>query len=248
MKRSTLLHTLRQRVNSGAYHLRLPAERNLATERRVSRGTIRKALDTLEAEGVIWRHVGKGTFVHRHELRLQIPFDISLSSATPQDLMEARLMFEPVIAARAALSATDTDIEFLRKCIAKADEATTWEAYELWDRTLHKAIAAGARNALAGTLLDTFNKIRERDEWSPRQLPVGGTETRRRSNNMHRVIVDAIARRAPEQAADEMCRHLEFVRDLYFRPIVKIDRTPTNGTASSARPRGRARSSVRNRG
>ncbi len=42
---------------------RLPPERELCELLGVSRGELRKALDVLEREGEVWRHVGKGTFV-----------------------------------------------------------------------------------------------------------------------------------------------------------------------------------------
>ena len=41
---------------------RLPPERHLSDQLGLSRATLRKALDALERDGVIWRHVGKGTF------------------------------------------------------------------------------------------------------------------------------------------------------------------------------------------
>ena len=43
--------------------VRLPPERHLTDELGMTRSTLRKALDALERDGVIWRHVGKGTFI-----------------------------------------------------------------------------------------------------------------------------------------------------------------------------------------
>jgi len=44
----------------------LPSEQALASELRVSQGTVRKALDTLSAENLVQRRQGKGTYVAEH--------------------------------------------------------------------------------------------------------------------------------------------------------------------------------------
>jgi len=44
-------------------HSKLPAERELATEFEVSRLTVRRALDRMEQEGLVYRVQGAGTFV-----------------------------------------------------------------------------------------------------------------------------------------------------------------------------------------
>jgi DNA-binding GntR family transcriptional regulator len=58
-------NALRDEIRSGAWptHFRLPAEPDLAVSLGVSRGTLRKALDTLLEEGILTRVRGRGTFV-----------------------------------------------------------------------------------------------------------------------------------------------------------------------------------------
>jgi GntR family transcriptional regulator len=51
---------------------RLPAERELAEKLRVSRGTIRQALDALAARGLVERGVGRGTFVAAGKVEVRL--------------------------------------------------------------------------------------------------------------------------------------------------------------------------------
>jgi DNA-binding FadR family transcriptional regulator len=221
----SVLKTLRRRITSGKYpgQSKLPPERDLATELEVSRGTLRKALDVLESEGLVWRHVGKGTFVGHPSVRVPLASELSALSVTPRELMEARLMFEPVIAARAASSATQGDIEFITKCVVKADEAPNWESFELWDRTLHRAIAVATQNSVCTTFLDIVNKTREADDWSRTQLPPLNSDTPVRSRAVHFDILNAITNRNALEAARTMRMHLERVRQVYFSEEVVVE-------------------------
>ncbi|WP_301103175.1 GntR family transcriptional regulator [Propionivibrio sp.] len=58
---------LRSRIVDGSYHQndRLPSESELMRHHGVSRITVRQALGDLESEGLIFRVVGKGSFVLR---------------------------------------------------------------------------------------------------------------------------------------------------------------------------------------
>ena len=61
-------HLLLKRIGSGAWKPGelLPSETELASEYRVSQGTVRKAMMALEADRLIVRRQGRGTFVAHH--------------------------------------------------------------------------------------------------------------------------------------------------------------------------------------
>ena len=74
---------------------RLPPESQLAEELGVSRGTLRHALADLEAEGLIWRHVGRGTFIGNRPVDTVQDLSAVTRRTNPAVVMEARLSLEP---------------------------------------------------------------------------------------------------------------------------------------------------------
>ena len=91
---SNVAAQLRQRIVEGdyAYEERLPAERNLAQEFGVSRGTIRSVLQILEQQNMVQRQIGSGTYVtHRETANQQ---EIS-SITSPVEMNEVRIAIEP---------------------------------------------------------------------------------------------------------------------------------------------------------
>jgi GntR family transcriptional regulator len=53
------------RIRTGAYAIRLPAERALAEELGVAYGTVRHAVEVLQDEGILRKVHGRGTFIVR---------------------------------------------------------------------------------------------------------------------------------------------------------------------------------------
>ena len=70
------------RIESGDLSGQLPSETDLARIAKVSLGTVRKALDDLEARGVLDRGTGRGTVVRK-------PIDISKLPRQARTLIEA---------------------------------------------------------------------------------------------------------------------------------------------------------------
>lgn len=67
--REHLLNEVRSKLPPGSP---IPSERELCKQFRVSRTTVRQAIDTLVVDGVLERHQGRGTFVAQPKVDLQV--------------------------------------------------------------------------------------------------------------------------------------------------------------------------------
>ena len=87
-------HELLVLILSGGFEPgdRLPAERALAADFGVSRPTVRQAVSTLAARGLVEARVGSGTFVVGPPAGVAAP--AADAAATLAEVMEARLVFE----------------------------------------------------------------------------------------------------------------------------------------------------------
>ncbi|MBB3233576.1 FadR/GntR family transcriptional regulator [Phyllobacterium endophyticum] len=190
---------------------RLPPERELAQSLDVGRAVLRKALATLQAEGTVWRHVGKGTFLGDRPIDTFADINAMVQRTNPLEVMGARIAFEPEVARCAALNATGVQIAEIRNCMIKAQQAPTWRQYEQWDNRLHRTIGEASQNSLLLGLLDTLNAVRRAVTWGRlRQTPVRPPADHH-SFTEHQQIVEAIADRDGVMAADAMRRHLRSV-------------------------------------
>lgn len=190
---------------------RLPPERDLAESLDVGRSALRKALAALQAEGVVWRHVGKGTFTGERPIDTVADIHAMVQRTNPLEVMGARIAFEPEVARCAAFNATPSQIAELRSCMLKAQQAPTWRLYEQWDNRLHRLIGESSQNSLLLGLLDTLNAVRRAVTWGRmRDTPVRPPADHH-SFAEHERIVEAIANRDGGAAADAMRRHLRSV-------------------------------------
>lgn len=193
---------------------RLPPEPKLCEVLGLSRGRLRTLLKQLEGEGLIWRHVGKGTFVGPREIA--VGHDGWLSSISGDNIMEARLALEPQLAAHAALHATPLEVAGMDQCLEEMARTGSFLAWKRLDERLHRAIAEATHNALLLTIYDTLAQAKL--ALDARVLEVFGSlsEPRRTTDDDHRALVDAIRSHNPRTAEAAMRDHIKSVRTSMF--------------------------------
>jgi len=189
---------------------RLPAERDLAERLGVSRGDLRKALATLEAEGQLWRHVGKGTFTGPRAIEVMSLSEIARET-NPAEVMRTRLLIEPIIAREAALNATSSDLDAMRRCIERTHRAETWRQYETADNELHRRIAEATHNRVLLGLFDGLNSVRRAVVWGRLRANTTRPPADHHSFAEHDRVTGAIAERDLAEAGRAMHDHLRSV-------------------------------------
>jgi GntR family transcriptional repressor for pyruvate dehydrogenase complex len=204
---------------------RLEPERMLALQIGCSRETLRVALDVLEKEGLIWRHVGQGTFVGPRPAHEPIRPSVLAEMASPAEVLDARLLIEPPITGEAALRATAEEIALLRSHALRSSEAPDWQAYEQADDAFHKGIARTTGNPLLIAFLDVLSSVRGRARWQ-RQHDLAFRRARKKEyaaqqGRMHLAIVDALAARDPETSQQAMFEHLSAIRAIMVHEVVE---------------------------
>lgn len=187
---------------------RLPAERELALSMGLGRRAVRRAMEVLEAEGVVWRQQGKGTFIGRRPAIQPLLMGNLAERTNPLEVMEARLQIEPALARMAALRCSADDIEALRRLAQKTCSAHDNDGWELWDSAFHRRIAECAGNGLLLSLFDVVQTIRREPDWRRLRARARSDESRDISFREHEAIVEAIAARDASGAERAMRRHL----------------------------------------
>jgi DNA-binding FadR family transcriptional regulator len=191
----------------------LPPERDLVVQLQISRSALREAFDVLEAEGRIWRHVGRGTFVGRRPPVEPVTISLITALTRPSEVLETRLLVEPLLARLAASRASEGEIAEMQRLLEKSEVARDAKTWELWDGRLHRAVAEAAHNSLLLFVFDAFNAMRKEAKRSALRQAALTPERHAAYCRHHREYVMAIADRDPARAEAIMRRHIEAVRD-----------------------------------
>jgi len=184
---------------------RLPSERELIIALGMTRSALRKALHSLESEGLIWRHVGKGTFMSGAESRPTVGAVVDMSrQLSPVRMMRARLCIEPAIAREAAINASAEAINRIRTARDRARAAASWDEYERHDGGFHRAVAEASDNILLLSLFDQLNEVRRAVAFSHVVRGSDRPPADHTSFAEHDRIAAAIEAREPAEAHEAM--------------------------------------------
>ncbi|WP_170116524.1 FadR/GntR family transcriptional regulator [Devosia submarina] len=154
----SIYRDLKSGIMQGAYPAgsRLPTERALAEHFDAARNSVRKTLNLLEDEGLIIRHVGRGTFVRTASAQDEF---------TLAELLEARLLFEPNLPDLVVERITPELIGEMEMALEQVRNAESWDQFKEAKYAVHMAIARGSRNRFIISIFEQIIASRRRAGW-----------------------------------------------------------------------------------
>ena len=193
---------------------RLPSERAMAEQFKVSRSSVREAIRSLELQGLVVTKRGSGTFINTQDLDSVVALLAStLSSGRPgsdtlDDIFEMRHLLEPQIAAMAAVRASPEEVDRLAQILEDqeqqiADGETGVDA----DTAFHFALAIATHNAALIKVVSAVEDILRRSRNQTLQTP----GRPRRSLASHRRILESVKNGDSAEARRAMDHHLTVV-------------------------------------
>jgi DNA-binding FadR family transcriptional regulator len=224
---------LRALIDSGEYAVgsRLPTERDIAEQLKVSRPTVREALIALEVEGRVRIRVGSGIYVNE-PAALASPLPATAVIEGPFELLRAREFIEGAIAEQAARVATSEDIARIdASLLAMANTQHPGDASMIHDRAFHVAVAGSLDNAVLVRVVGELFDQRLNPYFAKLAHYFENPESWRAAVSEHQAIRDAIAARDPEAARVSMREHLARSQERFAQSF---------GTEAASNPRKRA--------
>lgn len=207
----------------------LPTESAMLEEFDVGRASLREALRMLESFGLISIKQGqKGgpvvAAIDPVDLARSLSFYFHMTGATYGELIEARLVIEPVMARLAAERQDPEQIERLRDVIERERSGSLEEpVYVGLANEFHYMVSGMSGNHVLDLIGRALRALYQEGTGSGALLP---PETRPQARSLHAEIAAAIISGDGEQAESLMASHLERLAKAQFEqtPLLKEQR------------------------
>lgn len=197
-------------IDSGEYKPgdRLPAERSLAEKLGVSRPSVREALIAMEVEGIVEIRGGAGVFVvdrSAHSAQKASPISIP----GPFEVLQARDILEPEVAALAAKNASEEHVKALSATLADMVCCSSTDPARLeYDRQFHFELAQASGNDALAMLVQTLWGARTDPFYITLEDHFHSELTWQGAIIEHREILEAIKNGNTKGARDAMRKHI----------------------------------------
>lgn len=193
---------------------RLPSERALADRFNVSRTLVREAIIVLEIQGNVEVRGGSGIYVCAPAAGATAPASAYTLSPGPGpfELLRARCLIEAEIAAVAAESRKDSDLDRIYAALAEMRENMhDKEANEAADRLFHLRIAESTGNSVLLQMVTAVWDHTKAPIWSQLEAHFHTPALRRASQDDHQRVFTALLERDADAARKAMRAHIERV-------------------------------------
>ena len=197
-------------IERGEYAVgsRLPPERDLAKQLKVSRPSVREALIALEVQGYVEVRVGSGVYVLGPRAAAAAVAPLAEDSG-PFELIKARWLIEAECAALAAKHATRAQVRAIEEALDEMDGQRAKGVMPLSaDRQFHLRIAEASGNSALALVVKTLWDQRAGPLFRRLEHHYDTPELWGHANREHREIYNAIARKDAATARSAMRRHM----------------------------------------
>ena len=199
---------------------KLPSEAQLCITLGVSRTAVREGIKALAGINVLTVFPGKGTFVNKNPgvMATGDVLKMALDKETINNLHEVRSILDAGIARCAVLKATETDIEALRKAVAKMEGALESAPVDMrlateGDEEFHFALCEAAHNKLLADIAWPVINHAVLRSWKQMNTSF---ETVRSAVIGHRNIFDALEKKDLQQVLEATERHLNVAFEIVY--------------------------------
>nr|WP_302597978.1 FCD domain-containing protein [uncultured Cellulosilyticum sp.] len=201
---------------------KLTNERALSEELGISRVSLREAICTLGAMGILETRQGGGTYISGYKpqiigkiIQTYGLFDRSLI----EEVFEARSLIEADAARLAARNRTKEDLLHLEKALIHHEmtlvlyEQKKVDAKEMMkcDGEVHLGIAASSHNNFMVQMIESMRHVTETQDYFSEENTVNHNHFKE-SAIMHRKVFEAIERQEADEAYRLMAQHINEVR------------------------------------
>ena len=181
----------------------------MARQFGVSRPVVREAMVALEIAGLVEVRTGSGIYARKADGAAGRPLVPADAGPSPFDLVAARKLIEPEVAAAAATAASPADLAGIAETLDQMRAAlAAGRDIRSADRLFHTRIAAATRNTVLVSVVDQLWEGTFAPIFSGLSRRVGLPENQRAAVDDHARILETLQRRDAAAARDAMRAHL----------------------------------------
>lgn len=192
---------------------RLPSERELVEQLRISRTSIREALRSLEIIGLVECKQGEGNFIREsfaNSLFEPLSVMFMLEESSMEEVLELRKIIEVETAALAAKRINDEQLHYLENLIKEFRLTEDEEVTARMDKDFHYEIAKASGNFLILNILNTVSSLIDSFIKDARGKILVEEKNKSILISQHECIYKCLINHDSDKASNAMREHLDF--------------------------------------
>lgn len=197
---------------------KLPSERQLSEQYRLSRPTVREGLRRIQGRGLIVAQPGRGSFVreaHPTDGSVSVEMATRRRQVTARQLARARQMLESETAGLAAENRTDPELRQMQNLLERFDDANDIAQEISFDLAFHETIVIASRNVVLQLMFGSIRSLTQ----GLMLRSLSDRTVRKAGAPIHHTVLDAIRHRDTEAARKAMRAHLLVAESHYGEDI-----------------------------